>query len=232
MTFNEDVHQILGFELRDDHIDKFAKYFEFLIEYNHITNLTRITEKTEVYYKHFYDSITPIKYLNIADIDTLCDMGAGAGFPSIPLKILYPHLKLTIIDSLGKRINFLKELIQILDLKDIKIINQRIETYAVNNQNAFDLVTARALGHLRLISEMAIPMVKTGGIFIAYKASNYQDEITESTKTIQLLGAHVDAIKTFDLPLDFGFRSHIIIKKEKHQKGYPRSYQQMIKKPL
>lgn len=232
MTFKDDVSRDLAYPLNENQMEKFAKYFKYLIEYNHITNLTRITDETEVYYKHFYDSLTPIKHLDFSKISTMCDMGAGAGFPSIPIKILFPHIKLTIIDSLGKRIDFLNQLVTLLELADVDIINQRIEVYGQTNQNIFDLVTARALGHLRLISEMAIPMVKTGGIFLAYKASNYQDEITESLKAIQHLGADIASVKTFDLPLDYGFRSHLVIKKIKHNKGYPRSYQLMIKKPL
>ncbi|MFU8792592.1 MAG: 16S rRNA (guanine(527)-N(7))-methyltransferase RsmG [Acholeplasmataceae bacterium] len=232
MTFKNHVNQYLSYDLSEHQIEMFAKYFNFLIEYNHITNLTRITNETEVYYKHFYDSITPINHIDFQSVDTMCDMGAGAGFPSIPIKILFPHIKLTIIDSLGKRISFLNQLTALLELTDVDIINQRIEVYGQTNQNKFDLVTARALGHLRLISEMAIPMVKTGGIFLAYKASNYEDEISESLNAIEQLGSNIASVKTFDLPLDYGFRSHIVIKKTKYIKGYPREYQQMIKKPL
>lgn len=232
MTFKDDVKAFLGYELSELQLNKFAKYFDFLIEYNQITNLTRITNEKEVYYKHFFDSITILKFINLTNIDSLCDIGAGAGFPSIPIKILYPNIKLTIVDSLGKRIHFLHQLIKLIDIDGIELVNDRVEIFGMKNQNKFDIVTARALGHLRLISEMAIPIVKTSGHFVAFKASNYEDEISESQRTIQILGGKIEAVHKLDLPYNFGFRSHIMIKKISHKNGFPRSYQQMIKKPL
>jgi 16S rRNA (guanine527-N7)-methyltransferase len=203
-----------------------------MIEYNKHTNLTRIVDEQEVYYKHFYDSITLAKSIDINQIKSICDMGSGAGFPSIPLKIIYPHLEVTIIDSLLKRIKFLDLLVNNLGLDLINLNHERIEIYASSHQNQFDIVTARALGNLSLILEMGIPMVKLNGLLVAFKALNYQEEINSSKQALRLLSAKIDQIETFDLPYDFGYRTHIIIKKDKHVEGYPRQFSLMTKKPL
>ncbi|MCF7931087.1 MAG: 16S rRNA (guanine(527)-N(7))-methyltransferase RsmG, partial [Acholeplasmataceae bacterium] len=167
MKFKEDISKELNIEITEEQATQFETYYQFLIEYNEITNLTRITEKEEVYYKHFYDSLTLVKSINFNEIESICDMGSGAGFPSIPLKIIYPHLQVTIVDSLNKRIIFLNKLVDKLGLVDIKLIHNRVEVFALDNQMEFDLVTARALGNLSLILEMGIPMTKIGGKFIA-----------------------------------------------------------------
>jgi 16S rRNA (guanine527-N7)-methyltransferase len=232
MNFKEDVLQLLNYDLSQEHLEKFDKYFDFLIEYNKVTNLTRITEKTEVYYKHFYDSIALINTIDFNTVDSLCDMGSGAGFPGIPIKILYPNIKLTIIDSLGKRIKFLEQLISKLDIKNIDIINDRIEVFGKNNQLKYDLVTARALGSMQLIVEMALPMTKLNGSFIAFKSTRYEEELQQSQNAIQLLGGEYLKTHEIELPNNHGFRSYVIIKKVKHTKGFPRQYAQMIKKPL
>lgn len=231
-TFIDDIQNVFNLVVSDDQKNKFINYYDLLIEYNKITNLTRITDEQEVYYKHFFDSLTLINSINLNNIESICDMGAGAGFPSIPLKILFPHLKITIIDSLGKRIKFLEQLIETLELKQVKLIYDRIENYAQKNQNKFDLVTARALGSLPLILELGVPMVKVGHHFIAYKGSNYDEEIQESINAIQVLKVKLIQTMTFELPINMGFRAHIIFKKEKHLAGYPRSFAIMKKKPL
>lgn len=212
--------------------NQFRLYFQTLIAYNQKVNLTRITEENEVYYKHFYDSLTMIDTIDLKQVQTICDMGAGAGFPSIPLKIIYPHLKITIIDSLGKRIKFLEFLLETLEIKDVKLIYDRIENYAVKNLNTFDIVTARALGALPLILELGIPMVKEGKNFIAYKGSNYEEEIKESKRALDILKSHVSDVKTYELPYGMGYRAHVVIKKDKHIQGYPRNYSVIKKKPL
>lgn len=212
--------------------NQFRLYFQTLIAYNQKVNLTRITEENEVYYKHFYDSLTMIDTIDLKQVQTICDMGAGAGFPSIPLKIIYPHLKITIIDSLGKRIKFLEFLLATLEIKDVKLIYDRIENYAVKNLNTFDIVTARALGALPLILELGIPMVKEGKNFIAYKGSNYEEEIKESKRALDILKSHVSDVKTYELPYGMGYRAHVVIKKDKHIQGYPRNYSVIKKKPL
>jgi len=232
MQFKNDLARGLKIEIDDVQENQFELYYEFLIEYNKITNLTRITEKDEVYYKHFYDSLTMASSLNMNDVQSICDMGSGAGFPSIPLKIIYPHLQITIVDSLNKRIVFLKKLIEKLDLNNVTLVHDRVEHYALDHQQQFDIVTARALGNLSLISEMGIPMTKMNGRFIALKGINYELELLESSQTLDILGSKVEEIKKYDLPYEFGTRYHIIIKKNKHIKGYPRHFSIMSKKPL
>jgi 16S rRNA (guanine527-N7)-methyltransferase len=233
--FNKFIDQIqndFNVKISDVQQKQFKTYFETLISYNEKVNLTRITEESEVYYKHFYDSLTILKTMDINHVISVCDMGAGAGFPSLPIKILYPHLKVTIVDSLGKRITFLKNLLEALCINDVELIYDRVETYALKHQNEFDIVTARALGSLQLIIELGIPMLKVGKYFVAYKGSNYQKEINESINGLKLLRSYVDKTYQMELPNDMGFRSLVLIKKEKHIDGYPRSFAIMKKKPL
>lgn len=232
MSFEKDMMELLGFSLTNAQLEQFSQYYEFLIEYNKITNLTRITEKDEVFYKHFYDSVTLINTLDFKSIDSLCDMGAGAGFPSIPLKIIFPHLKITIIDSLGKRITFLKQLVEKLGLHNVEINHDRNELFAINHQQAYDVVTARALGHLSLILEMGIPMLKVGGFFIAPKGGNCDEEMNESKNALHILGGEITKVVRFELPHQYGQRTNIIVQKTKHVKGYPRTFTQMSHKAL
>jgi len=231
--FKDDIKKNLAVEISSNQLKQFDIYYNFLIEYNEITNLTRITDEEEVYYKHFYDSLTIVKSLDITKITTLCDMGAGAGFPSIPLKIMFPHLHITIIDSLGKRITFLKQLIEKLDLKNVTLIYDRIENYAKNHHNSFDLVTARALGKLNLILELGLPMNKVNSYFLAYKSKSYDEELTEASNALNLLGGKVIKVIPFEIPNAYGDRVHILILK--HKKSpliYPRSFSAIKKKSL
>lgn len=232
MTFNENVQALLNITLTEEQLKRFNDYYHELIEYNKITNLTTITDEEGVYFKHFFDSLTLARTIDMNKISTLCDMGSGAGFPSIPLKIVYPHLKITIVDSLNKRILFLKKLNEVLEIPDVSCIHDRIETFALKNLTSFDLVTARALGHLRLISEMGIPMVREGGIFVPLKGPHFQDEIDQSVNALKLLKASIEKIDVFELPNQLGKRANIIIRKHKHITGYPRAYHVMTKKPL
>lgn len=232
MTFNEHVQALLDIPLTKEQIKQFNDYYHELIEYNKITNLTTITDEEGVYFKHFFDSLTLAKTVDMHKISTLCDMGSGAGFPSIPLKIVYPHLKITIVDSLNKRIQFLHKLNEILGTQDVVCVHDRIETFALKNLASFDLVTARALGHLRLISEMGIPIVKEGGIFVPLKGPHFQEEIDQSVNALKLLKASIEKVDEFELPHDLGKRANIIIRKHKHITGYPRAYHVMTKKPL
>ena len=231
--FRDDVKQKYGIELSEKQLTLFNDYYEYLIEYNKITNLTRITDKEEVFYKHFYDSITLMESLDLSKVQTICDMGAGAGFPSIPLKILYPHLKITIIDSLGKRITFLNKLLEKLELKEIVLIYDRIENYAQSNLESFDVVTARALGKLPLILELGLPMIKLNGFFVAYKSSAYLEELEQSKDALRILGGEVLKIVDIKLPLSYGDRTHIVVKKiNKTPKLYPRAFALIKKKTL
>jgi 16S rRNA (guanine527-N7)-methyltransferase len=232
MTFKDHVKDAIGIELSEVQEKQFEQYFQFLVEYNQITNLTRIVEKEEVYYKHFYDSLLIATTMDMNEVTSICDMGSGAGFPSLPLKIIYPHLSVTIVDSLNKRITFLEQLIKLIDLKRVSLVHDRVELYAIKHQASFDLVTARALGDLSLISEMGLPMTKVGGWFLGLKGLNYEDEFNQAKKGIALLGGTISFVSHKEIPYDFGHRVIIGIHKEKHAEGYPRTFAQMTKKPL
>jgi len=227
--FKEDVLKNLNITITDKQMKQFDEYFKYLIEYNQHTNLTRITQEDEVYYKHFYDSLSISRLIDFTKVDSICDMGSGAGFPSIPLKIVFPNLKVYIVDSLNKRINFLQNLIGILKLKDVNTFHNRAEVFALKNQEKFDVVTARALGALDLIAEMGIPMVKVGGYFIAMKGSRMDEEIDESEIIFKQLKVKVNKIDEFELPNGYGFRANILIQKKNHVQGFPRDYSKMTK---
>lgn len=208
--------------------DAFKKYYHFLIEENQKYNLTSITEEKEVYIKHFLDSLS---IENIIDLDniSLCDVGSGAGFPSIPLKIMYPSIKLTIIEPTAKRCNFLQQVVALLNLKDVTIINDRAENI---KDMHFDVVCARAVSNLPVLLELCIPLVKVNGYFISMKGSNYKEELDISNNAFKELDCRIDNIYEYDLD-EFGKRVLIKIKKEKETKKiYPRMYSQIKKKPL
>ncbi len=232
MNFEADIRNYFLIELSPKQVHQFQQYYQFLIEYNLNVNLTAITEQNDVYYKHFFDSLTAVKFIDFDKVNSICDMGSGAGFPSIPLKIMFPHLEVTIIDSLNKRLKFLDQLMNKLEIGQVNLVHDRIENYAIKHQCEFDLVTVRALGDLSLICEMGLPMTKINGSFIAYKGSNADDEIVKSTDGIQKLGGKIDFVKTFELPYGYGHRTIIKISKIKDIKGFPRSFQLMKKKPL
>lgn len=214
-----------GISLTQDQIDQFELYFETLVEWNEKMNLTAITDKAEVYLKHFYDSITASFYFDFTMPFHLCDVGAGAGFPSIPLKIVFPHIEVTIVDSLNKRISFLNHLAKVLKLENVHFIHDRAETFGVNPlyRESFDVVTARAVARMSVLSELCLPLVKTGGHFIAMKAAHANDELEVGQKAITTLGGRLEAMHTFTLPMEESERNILIIKKEKQTpKKYPR----------
>jgi 16S rRNA (guanine527-N7)-methyltransferase len=214
-----------GISLTQDQIDQFELYFETLVEWNEKMNLTAITDKAEVYLKHFYDSITASFYFDFTKLFHLCDVGAGAGFPSIPLKIVFPHIEVTIVDSLNKRISFLNHLAKVLKLENVHFIHDRAETFGVNPlyRESFDVVTARAVARMSVLSELCLPLVKTGGHFIAMKAAHANDELEVGQKAITTLGGRLEAMHTFTLPMEESERNILIIKKEKQTpKKYPR----------
>jgi 16S rRNA (guanine527-N7)-methyltransferase len=214
-----------GITLSSEQLDQFEKYFETLVEWNEKMNLTAITEKAEVYLKHFYDSITASFYYDFTKPFHLCDVGAGAGFPSIPLKIVFPQIEVTIVDSLNKRISFLNHLADVLKLENVHFIHDRAETFGVNPQfrESFDVVTARAVARMSVLSELCLPLVKVGGHFIAMKAAHAQDELGMGQKAITTLGGRLEEMFTFTLPMEESERNILIIKKEKQTpKKYPR----------
>ena len=220
--FIEEIKK-LGIFLSKEQQDQLEKFYRLLIEWNEKMNLTRIIEKEEVYLKHFYDSLTIIKVIDLTKAHTLCDVGSGAGFPGIVLKIAFPNLKITLIDSLLKRVNYLNEIIQQLGLTEIKTVHVRAEEYAKVHREVFDIVTARAVANLKLLSELCVPMVKKEGYFIAMKG-NAKDEIAESREMIVNLGSKINHIEEFLLPIENSMRTLIKIeKKEKTDLKYPRS---------
>lgn len=216
---------------------QFECYYQTLITVNQQMNLTAITDESEVYLKHFYDSISPSFYATALQTQSLkvCDVGAGAGFPSLPLKILFPQLEITIIDSLQKRINFLKELVQLLDLKNVTLIHDRAETFGQNShyREQFDIVTARAVASLNVLSELCLPLVKVNGQFLALKASQSQSELEAAEKAIATLGGEVASQDQFYLPKTKDPRVLLTINKIKPTPDkYPRKPGMPNKKPL
>ena len=206
-------------------LEQFEKYFETLVEWNEKMNLTAITDKAEVYLKHFYDSLTASFYFDFSKPFHLCDVGAGAGFPSIPLKIAFPHIEVTIVDSLNKRISFLNHLATVLELENVHFIHDRAETFGVNPlyRESYDIVTARAVARMSVLSELCLPLVRVGGHFIAMKAAHAKDELEAGQKAIATFGGKVEKIFTFTLPIEESERNILVIKKEKSTpKKYPR----------
>ena len=219
----------LGIDLTEEQLKKLEHFYELLISWNEKMNLTRITEKEEVYLKHFYDSLTLTKVVDLKDVETLCDVGSGAGFPGIVLKIVFPNLKITLIDSLQKRVNYLNAISKELELKDIVAIHTRCEDYAKINREKFDIVTARAVANLKVLSELCIPMVKVNGYFIAMKA-NVEDEIKESKNILNELSSKIEEVNEFNLPKEESKRTLIKIKKTKETNiKYPRTIDKIRK---
>ena len=220
----------LGIELTSQQLEKLNQFYELLISWNQKMNLTRIIEKEDVYLKHFYDSLTLSKVIDLKQDLTLCDVGSGAGFPGIVLKICFPNLKITLLDSLQKRVNYLNEIIKELDLKNIEAIHTRAEDYAKQNREKFDIVTARAVANLKILSELCIPMVKVNGLFIAMKA-NIEKEIENSTEILKKLDSKIEKIETFYLPIENSIRNIIMIQKQKPTNNlYPRRIEKMKEK--
>ena len=221
----------LSINISEKQLNDLDTYYKMLIEYNAHTNLTRITEEKEVYLKHFYDSLTLVKAINLND-QTLLDIGSGAGFPGLVLKILFPNLKVTLLDSLNKRITFLNAVIEKLDLKNVTAVHGRAEEYAKDNKEKFDIVTSRAVANLNTLSELSIPFVKLGGYFIAMKA-DAKEEIKNAENAIKTLGGVIKETVVFELPIENATRTLIKIeKKYKTSVKYPRKFSEIKKKPL
>ncbi|NWK84162.1 16S rRNA (guanine(527)-N(7))-methyltransferase RsmG [Staphylococcus sp. GSSP0090] len=223
-----------GIELSDKQQQQFETYYQMLVEWNEKMNLTSITEEHEVYLKHFYDSIATSFYTDLTKELTICDVGAGAGFPSIPLKIIFPNLKVTIVDSLNKRIHFLNQLAEALALDNVSFVHDRAETYGKGDYRAsYDIVTARAVARLSVLSELCLPLVKKGGHFIALKSSKGEEELEEARFGIGVLGGKVVDTISYELPEDAGERQMIIIgKRSQTPKKYPRKPGTPNKSPL
>ncbi|EGS85369.1 TPA: 16S rRNA (guanine(527)-N(7))-methyltransferase RsmG [Staphylococcus aureus] len=221
-------------ELNETQKHQFQTYYRLLVEWNEKMNLTSITDEHDVYLKHFYDSIAPSFYFDFNQPISICDVGAGAGFPSIPLKIMFPQLKVTIVDSLNKRIQFLNYLASELQLQDVSFIHDRAETFGKGvYRESYDVVTARAVARLSVLSELCLPLVKKGGQFVALKSSKGEEELEEAKFAISVLGGNVTETHTFELPEDAGERQMFIIdKKRQTPKKYPRKPGTPNKTPL
>ncbi|RSI94441.1 16S rRNA (guanine(527)-N(7))-methyltransferase RsmG [Streptococcus mitis] len=221
--------------LSDQQKKQFERYFELLVEWNEKINLTAITDKEEVYLKHFYDSIAPIlQGLIPNETIKLLDIGAGAGFPSLPMKILYPQLDVTIIDSLNKRINFLQLLAQELDLDDVHFYHGRAEDLAQdkNFRAQYDFVTARAVARMQVLSELTIPYLKVGGKLLALKASNAPEELLEAKNALNLLFSKVEDNLSYALPNGDPRYITVVEKKKETPNKYPRKAGMPNKRPL
>lgn len=230
----------INIEISDDQINCFEKYFELLIEKNKVMNLTAITDKEDVIVKHFIDSIALIPYLldkgiNINNELKIIDIGTGAGFPGLPLKIMMPDVKFTLLDSLNKRVSFLNEVIDELKLKDIEALHGRAEDYASDNKyrEKYDICVSRAVANLSTLSEYCIPFVKEDGFFISYKAGESEEEINNSKNAIKILGGKINKVEEFVLPGTDASRVFVFIRKlELTDKKYPRKAGVPAKKPL
>lgn len=232
MNFKEDLKKI-NIELTNEAFLNFEEYYKFLVEYNEHVNLTAITDYDGVYYKHFYDSLTLSLALDVTKPINLVDVGAGAGFPSIPNAIVFNNLNVTIIDALNKRINFLNELIAKLKLNNAKALHTRAEEYAAFHREETDVVTARAVARLNILAELCIPLVKVGGLFVAMKSVESEQEFLEAKGAIKALGAeHLKTISV-ELPNQMGHREILVFKKvNKTPSKYPRQFSQIKNKPL
>lgn len=230
----------INIEISDDQINCFEKYYELLIEKNKVMNLTAITDKEDVIVKHFIDSIALIPYLKDKGINTnnelkIIDIGTGAGFPGLPLKIMMPDVKFTLLDSLNKRVSFLNEVIDELKLKDIEALHGRAEDYASDNKyrEKYDICVSRAVANLSTLSEYCIPFVKEDGYFISYKAGESEEEINNSKNAIKILGGKINKVEEFVLPGTDASRVFVFIRKQElTDKKYPRKAGVPAKKPL
>lgn len=233
MSIQEFIFELekLNINIIQDQIDKLNKYYELLVSHNKVMNLTSIIDKKEVYLKHFYDSLTLVKVINLNNYETLCDIGTGAGFPGLVLKIIFPHLKVTLLDALQKRITFLNIVINELALENIEAIHARAEEYAINNRNSYDVTTSRAVAHTSILLEYAIPLTKINGYFIPLKA-NIDTELKESENAIQKLGVILKHKEVFSLPIEHSTRSILVFEKIRDNKLYPRKYSEIKKHRL
>lgn len=225
----------LGIALEPSQMDQFMKYYELLVEWNHFMNLTAITEFHDVCTKHFIDSISLCRVLDCSKEQTLIDVGTGAGFPGIPLKIVFPNLTVTLLDSLGKRVNFLNTVIDGLGLEKIEPIHGRAEDFAKPDllREKFDVCVSRAVANLASLSEYCLPYVKTNGFFVSYKSEKVSEEIQNAKKAIALLGGEIFHQEEFILPNSDIYRNLLVIQKVKATpKKYPRKAGLPTKEPL
>ena len=222
----------LNIHLTDEQLHQLDEYYKMMIEYNEKINITRITDEKDVYLKHFYDSLTLIKAHDLTKDITLCDIGTGAGFPGIVLKICFPQLKVTLVESMQKKVRFLYQVKEKLNLKDLFICKERAEIFANNNREKYDLDTSRAMARLNVLTEMCIPLVKIKGYFIPMKAT-IDEELEEARNSIEVMNSELEDVINFTLPIENSVRNLVVIKKISYNdKRYPRKYDEIKKHPL
>jgi 16S rRNA (guanine527-N7)-methyltransferase len=224
-----------GITLSPQQLEQFDTYFRLLVEWNEKMNLTGITERDAVYEKHFYDSASLSFFVNIDKVERIADIGSGAGFPSIPLKICFPHLKVTIVDSLNKRIQFLNFLVEQLGVSDVSCVHGRAEDIAKlpEHRDSYDLVTARAVARLNVLNEFCLPFVRKNGLFAAMKGSQSEEEVREASFSLRELKAKIKAQHQLQLPNEQSERHIVIIEKlDATPRKYPRKAGTPLKQPL
>lgn len=235
LSFFKDELEKLNIKLTDKQLIQFIDYYELLIQWNKVMNLTGIVEWDEVVVKHFIDSLSIVRAYDMKQAASLIDVGTGAGFPGIPLKIAFPQCRIVLLDSLKKRISFLDEVIKNLDLKDITAIHGRAEDFARQKdyRGSFDLCVSRAVAGLNVLSEYCLPFVKNGGYFISYKSGKINEEIEKAGKAAEILGGKIENQIKFNLADKDIERSFVMIRKEKNTPGkYPRKAGLPAKEPL
>lgn len=217
----------------NNNYEKFEKYFNYLVNENEKYNLTSIIKKDEVYNKHFYDSLYIENVIDMKNINSLCDIGSGAGFPGIPIAICYPNISVTVIESNNKKVEFLKNLLLILELNNVNVVYGRAEECCLEFKEKFDVVTARAVASLPIILELLSQFAKVKGLIVAYKGDKGNEELKTSEKAINLLNCKLVKIKEYELLNNYGKRSLIVLEKENSIiDKYPRRYAEIKKKPL
>ncbi len=230
----EGLEQI-GIAYTEKMLEQFSRYYELLIEWNEKFNLTAITDPEGVVVKHFLDSLLLLKAKDLSATESILDLGTGAGFPGIPLKIIYPSLRLTLMDSVNKKVQFLNAVVSDLKLDNVQCIHSRAEDLAKNleHREHYDVVVSRAVSNLATLSEYCIPFVRVGGIFISYKSSDYEMELEDAKNAILVLGGVIDSIELIPLPASDINRAYIFISKIKQtQNRYPRKAGMPLKNPL
>lgn len=234
LTYFQELLSEIDLQLSDKQMNQFIMYYNLLIEKNKVMNLTAITEWQEVVLKHFIDSLSIVK-VHMLSGQKVIDIGTGAGFPGIPLKIAFPELDILLVDSLNKRINFLNEVISKLELDKIQAIHSRAEDVGrdIRTRESFDLCVSRAVANLSTLSEYCLPLVKTGGYFISYKSGAIEEESNNAKNAIFKLGGKLEKVVPFELPESDISRSFVIIKKKSNtSKVYPRTAGKPSKEPL
>ena len=235
LTTLENGCRELGIELSQKQKNQFIQFYEFLVEKNKVMNLTGITEFEEVLTKHFLDSLACVKAIDMTKVKTIMDIGTGAGFPGVPLKIAFPHLEACLLDSLKKRVNFLEETFELLKLQNITAIHGRAEEYARKEEyrEKYDLAVSRAVANLSTLSEYCVPYVKVGGMFVPYKSGEIDEEVKAAQMAIKVLGGKQTEVVKFTLPGSDINRSFVKIQKVKSTgKKFPRRAGLPAKEPI